>query len=96
MENLDIFPIEINKASYEELIRVPGFGKVYAMRIINARKFSNLTFDDLRTLKISLKRAINFITVGGKFMGVRFSSKENLKNIIRRQEGTDVTQLSLF
>lgn len=96
VENLDIFPIEINKASYEELIRVPGFGKVYAMRIINARKFSNLTFDDLRTLKISLKRAINFITVGGKFMGVRFSSKENLKNIIRRQEGTDVTQLSLF
>lgn len=96
VENLDIFPIEINKASYEELIRVPGFGKVYAMRIINARKFSNLTFDDLRTLKISLKRAINFITVGGKFMGVRFSSKENLKTIIRRQEGTDVTQLSLF
>lgn len=96
VENLDIFPIEINKASYEELIRVPGFGKVYTMRIINARKFSNLTFDDLCTLKISLKRAINFITVGGKFMGVRFSSKENLKNIIRRQEGTDVTQLSLF
>lgn len=96
VENLDIFPIEINKASYEELIRVPGFGKVYAMRIINARKFSNLTFDDLRTLKISLKRAINFITVGGKFMGVRFSSKENLKTIIRRQEGTDITQLSLF
>ena len=96
VENLDIFPIEINKASYEELIRVPGFGKVYAMRIINARKFSNLTFDDLRTLKISLKRAINFITVGGKFMGVKFSSKENLKTIIRRQEGTDVTQLSLF
>lgn len=96
VENLEIFPIEINKASYEELIRVPGFGKVYAMRIINARKFSNLTFDDLRTLKISLKRAINFITVGGKFMGVRFSSKENLKNIIRRQEGTDSTQLSLF
>lgn len=96
VENLEIFPIEINKASYEELIRVPGFGKVYAMRIINARKFSNLTFDDLRTLKISLKRAINFITVGGKFMGVRFSSKENLKAIIRRQEGTDSTQLSLF
>lgn len=96
VENLEIFPIEINKASYEELIRVPGFGKVYAMRIINARKFSNLTFDDLRTLKISLKRAINFITVGGKFMGVRFSSKENLKTIIRRQEGTDSTQLSLF
>lgn len=96
VENLDIFPIEINRASYEELIRVPGIGRVYAMRIINARKFSNLTFDDLRTLKISLKRAINFITVGGKFMGVRFNSKENLKTIIRRQEGTDFTQLSLF
>ncbi len=96
IENIHLFPMEINRASYDELIRIPGIGKNYAMRIIKARKFSNLTFDDLRTLKISLKRALNFITVGGKYRGKKYHSKDDLKNMIRRQEGTDIEQLSFL
>lgn len=96
LENLDLFPLEINKASYEELIRIPGIGSTYAWRIIQARRFSNLSFDDLKLMKISTKKAINFITIGGKFRGSKFSSKEDLKAIIRRQEGTNVEQLSFF
>ncbi len=96
LENLNLFPLELNRASYEELIRIPGIGTTYAWRIIQARKFANLTFDDLKLLKISTKRAINFITVGGKYRGSKFSSKEDLREMIRRQEGTNVEQLSFF
>ena len=68
INNISLFPLEINRASYEELLRVPGFGPVYAKRIIDARRFSRLTFDSLETMKISIKRAKYFITCSGKMM----------------------------
>lgn len=96
VENIDLFPIEINRASYEELLRVPGFGKTYAARIVKARRFARLTFHDLEQMKISTKRAIHFITVNGKFKGSRFSSPGDLRTMIRRQEGTEGIQLSFL
>ena len=79
IENIDLFPLEINKATYDELIRVPGFGPTYAKRILNARKYSNLSYDNLKSMKISTKRAKNFITVGGVYRGINFTSQEILK-----------------
>ncbi|ACM61014.1 putative DNA modification/repair radical SAM protein [Caldicellulosiruptor bescii] len=66
LRNLDKFPIEINKASYEQLIRVPGIGIKSAKRIIKNRVFHSLDFEDLKKMGVVLKRAKYFITCNGK------------------------------
>lgn len=96
VQNVANFPIEINRASYEELLRVPGFGPTYAMKIINARKFANLSFDDLTSLKISLKKAKNFILVNGVYRGQKYNTQDDLLEILRMQEGKNITQLSFL
>ncbi len=68
VRNLDIFPVEINKADYYTLLRVPGIGVKSAKRIIKARKYANLDFTDLKKIGVVLKRALYFITCKGKMM----------------------------
>lgn len=67
LNNLDKFPIDINKAPYEELIKIPGIGLRGAQKILQARKFQKLTFDSLKKLNISLKNAKYFITAGSEY-----------------------------
>ncbi|HHH19827.1 MAG TPA: putative DNA modification/repair radical SAM protein [Campylobacterales bacterium] len=67
LNNLHLFPMEINRASKEELIRIPGIGIRGAHKILAARRFKRLEFEDLRQLKISLKRARYFITCKGRY-----------------------------
>jgi len=66
LRNLDRFPVEVNRASYEELIRVPGVGIKSARRIIKNRVFHSLDFEDLKKMGVVLKRAKYFITCNGK------------------------------
>ncbi len=61
------FPLEINTSSYEELIRIPGIGRVSALRIINLRKRERLwNLEQLKRLGVVIKRARDFILLGGK------------------------------
>ncbi|MCM1381980.1 MAG: putative DNA modification/repair radical SAM protein [Muribaculaceae bacterium] len=60
------FPVEVNKAPYEQLLRVPGIGVKSAQRITAARRQSKLDFPDLGKLGVVLKRAVYFILCGGK------------------------------
>lgn len=73
-------PIEINRATYEELLRIPGFGPKSCRKIINARRYAALKYDDLKTLGISYKRSAPFITVGGKYEGFKFDTIEALRH----------------
>ena len=66
LQNLKEFPVEVNKASYEQLLRVPGVGVKSARRIIAARKHGKLDFDGLKRIGVVLKRARYFITCSGK------------------------------
>ena len=68
LNHLDDFPVEVNAADYEMLLRVPGIGVTGAKRIIKARRAQNLDFDSLKRLGVVLKRARFFITCGGKTM----------------------------
>lgn len=95
LKNLGLFPIEINTASPEMLIRVPGIGVKSAYRIMQARKHAKLDFNDLKRLRVVLKRARHFITCGGKFYGVK--SEYAIKNILIGAEISDnAEQLSMF
>lgn len=68
LRHLELFPIEVNKASYEMLLRVPGIGVKSAKRIVRGRRLSNLQFDDLKKIGVVLKRALYFICCNGKMM----------------------------
>lgn len=68
MKNFHLFPVEINSAPYEMLLRVPGIGVTSARRIYRARKVTKLDFEDLKKLRVVLKRAAYFITCKGKYM----------------------------
>ncbi len=66
LRNLHLFPIEVNSAEYEMLLRVPGIGVKSAQRIIAARRVGRLTFDNLKRIGVVLKRAGHFVTCQGK------------------------------
>lgn len=84
LRHLEYFPVEINRASYQTLLRVPGIGYKSAERIVKARKRTTLTFDDLKKIGVVLKRALYFITCSGKMM-YRTKLEENYicENLMR-------------
>ena len=96
IKNLDIFPIDITTASYEELIRVPGIGIRGAKKIINERKYSRLDLESLKRMRISLKKAINFITIKGKFFGTKTENPDRLINTNYTQELLFISDISSY
>ncbi len=66
INHMGIFPLEVNKAPRELLLRVPGMGIKSVERIIKARRATKLDFDTLKKIGVVLKRAQYFITCGGK------------------------------
>ncbi|HIV24787.1 MAG TPA: putative DNA modification/repair radical SAM protein [Candidatus Scatomonas pullistercoris] len=101
IRHLDLFPVEVNRADYHTLLRVPGIGTASARRITGARRFGPLTFEDLKKLRVVLKRAQYFITCGGKtFVPVKFDEDYILRNLLPhpgfRENGPEFRQLSLF
>ncbi len=104
VRHLELFPIEINRADYRLLLRVPGIGVRSAKRIIGARRFGNLNFNDLKKMGVVLKRALYFITCSGKMM---YPTKIEEDYIVRNltddkerlkftNDGMRYEQLSLF
>ena len=69
LNNINNFPMEVNKVSYDELLRIPGIGVRSARRILTARKVHSLSFEDLKKIGVVLKRAKYFITCKGKYYG---------------------------
>ena len=99
--HLEQFPVEIMRADYEMLLRVPGIGPVSAKRIISARRTGHLQFEDLKKLGVVLKRAQFFITCCGKMRsGLRFSAATLAQQLAAIEQGQlpsgSVQQLSLF
>ena len=99
VRHLDQFPVEINRAPYEMLLRVPGIGVLSAKRILAARRFGPLTFEALEQMHIVLKRARHFITCGGRFQGNKGHSPRTLLNELAEPGKTAdprFEQMSLF
>ena len=68
LNHLEEFPVEINTASCEKLLRVPGIGPTGAKKILNARRYRSIDFEMLKKMRITLKRAQYFITCNGKML----------------------------
>jgi len=104
LKHLEQFPVEVNRAEYKVLLRVPGIGYKSASRIVQARRYGTLDFTDLKKIGVVLKRALYFITCNGKMMYPTkveedyitrnlLSTKEKLPREIREM---GYKQLSLF
>ena len=95
LRNMQLFPVEVNTAPLEMLLRVPGIGTMGAYRILKARRFASLDFADLAKMRIVLKRAKHFITCGGKFCGAGSDASVRTLLALGSREET-YEQLSLF
>ena len=96
IKNPHFFPIEINKATYKELLRVPGIGVTSAKRIVMTRKYSTIRYEHLKKLGIVIKRAKYFITVNGEFLGFKKENPELIRNALMEKEKMVAEQLKLF
>ena len=102
LSHLEYFPIEVNTADYHMLLRVPGIGPKSARRIVQARKLGSHDFQSLKKAGVVLKRAVYFITCGGKQMyPLKMDEDFILRNLLSSQnkpfrEGVSYRQLSLF
>ena len=104
LRHLESFPVEINRADYYTLLRVPGIGYKSAGRIVKARRWGCIGFEDLKKMGVVLKRALYFITCSGKMMyPVRMDEDTITRNLLNTKErlpegadGMTFRQLSLF
>lgn len=89
LNHLEFFPVEVQKATLEELLRVPGIGPKGARLILQARKKHRLAENELKKLGIALKRARFFITCNGKYLGndVSFTPEALKPQLITTQKG---------
>lgn len=104
LRHLEQFPVEINRADYQTILRVPGIGVKSVQRIVRARKSGNLSFEDLKKIGVTLKRALYFITCNGRMMyPTKLEEDYITRNLISNKEklpfdrdGMTYRQLSLF
>lgn len=96
LQNLDRFPVEINKASYYTLLRVPGIGQRSAKRIVQARRYAKLTMEDLKKMGAVVKRARFFITCDGKYDPLVRFSESSIYSGLLQSSAVDDRQLSFF
>ena len=97
----EFFPVEVNRADYEAILRVPGIGVRGAQKIIAARRYGPLSFEGLKRLGIVMKRAQYFITCSGRMLpGLRFSQDSVYRRLTGLEQmelgGDGWQQLSLF
>lgn len=86
VRHLAEFPVEVNTAPYETLLRVPGIGVKNAWRILQARRYTKLKYEDLRRMRVVLKRASHFLLIDGHYYGHGFY-EENLRKYLVSAEG---------
>ena len=104
IKHLEYFPVEVNRADYNTLLRVPGIGVKSAARIVKARRMGTLQFEDLKKMGVVLKRALYFLTCNGRMMyKTRIEEDYIMRNLLNTKEklpdsvtGMTYRQLSLF
>ena len=92
----EVFPIEVNRASYHMLLRVPGIGVTSAKRICAARRQAFLSYDSLRRLGIVMKRAQYFITCKGKYYGPSLRPQELRNRLTATEQPQAYEMMNLF
>lgn len=101
LRHMEYFPVEVNRADYETLLRVPGIGVKSARRILAARRVGPLHFGDLKKIGVVLKRAQYFLTCNGRMCdGLKVTQDGVLRHLVAEERPRlmqyQPEQLSLF
>nr|WP_303000405.1 putative DNA modification/repair radical SAM protein [uncultured Eubacterium sp.] len=105
VNHLELFPVEIMRADYYTLLRVPGLGVKSARRIMSARRYGVIDFDGLKRMGVVLKRAAYFIKCNGKTMFplrldkdfiARSIAADDRKQLFSIEEDTTYRQMTLL
>lgn len=97
LRHRELFPVEINRAPYEMILRIPGVGVKSALRIVRMRRYGNLSFQNLARLGIVMKRARYFMTVNGRYYGMGNIDRADLRTaLLSKRAAQEVRQMSLF
>lgn len=101
IRNMQVFPIDINKADLQLILRVPGIGLLSAKKIVAARKFAKLGWEQLKTIGVAINRARYFIICKNNQFERRDLTGQNIKQFIMAQSQSKYikntqTQLNLF
>ena len=94
LRHLEHFPVEVNKAPMDMLLRIPGVGVLSAQRIVRQRKVRSVQYEDLKRMGVVLKRAKHFLTCSGKYYGETNFAPDSIRNQIL--EINDGVQISMF
>lgn len=87
INHMEQFPVEVNKAPYEMLLRVPGIGVKSAQRILQTRRTGPISFDGLKRIGVVLRRAQYFLLCQGKMVeGLRVTPESVLRALISKQD----------
>jgi putative DNA modification/repair radical SAM protein len=96
LRNFDQFPLDINRASYEQLLRVPGLGVLSARRIIATRRVTAIREEDLPKMGLVLKRAKYFLAINGRSLAPASLAHHHLVAAMGKIEASGGRQLRLF
>jgi putative DNA modification/repair radical SAM protein len=101
IRNMQHFPVDINKADYKMILRIPGIGVMSAKKIVQARKFGRLRIDQLKKIGVAYNRAKHFITCADSPYQLRDYQGTQIKAFIMAESQskylkTDNNQLILF
>lgn len=94
LRHLERFPVEVNRAPMEDLLRVPGIGRTGAIKILKARRVRSLGEPELKNLGVVLKRARFFLTARGRYLGHARFDEESIASFLLPHEKS-VTHLTL-
>lgn len=95
LRNFDHFPLDINRASYEELLRVPGLGVLSAKRIIAARRVSAIREEHLKKIGLVLKRAKYFLSINGRSLAASSTPYHQVAAAMTKAEPVSSNKLRL-
>jgi predicted DNA-binding helix-hairpin-helix protein len=90
----EFFPLEVNRASYEELLRVPGIGPKSAGRIVRQRRVAAVSTEQMKKLGVVFKRAQYFVTCKGVYPGDRPFDPAAIRRVMLPE--SPIKQMSLF
>ncbi len=94
LKNIEQFPMEINKVPYKELLRIPGIGVRSAQRIMKQRQVSMICYEDLKKMRIPLKRTRFFVTCNGRYYGEKSMEPNVIKKYLKPDPSYE--QLTLY
>lgn len=90
LNNRHLFPVDLNKASKEMILRVPGIGTVTAGKILSIRRYTNISWHDLIKMRLPLDKIKPFVVVRDYKPTGFILDQENLGNLMKAPQQFDL------